>query len=81
MRVLRSRRSLTVRPKLRPRIPINKVYKDTRSELKKISWPSREETVRLTLVVIALSIFMALFLGVVVDGLFGYLYQNLLELR
>ena len=81
MRVLRSRRSLTVRPKLRPRIPVNRVYRDTRSELKKISWPSREETIRLTLVVIALSLFMAFFLGVVVDGSVGYVYRSLLDLR
>lgn len=60
----------------RGRIPINKVYNDTRSEIRKITWPSREETIRLTIVVIALSIFMAAFLGLVVDGLFAQLYQR-----
>ncbi len=36
---------------------------ETLSELRKSVWPSREETVRLTAVVIALSIVFAFFLG------------------
>jgi preprotein translocase subunit SecE len=36
---------------------------ETISELKKSVWPSREETARLTVVVIALSIVFAFFLG------------------
>ena len=37
--------------------------RETFSELQKSVWPSREETVRLTAVVIALSIVFAFFLG------------------
>jgi preprotein translocase subunit SecE len=36
---------------------------ETLSELRKSVWPSREETTRLTIVVIALSIVMGFFLG------------------
>ena len=81
MKVLRTRRSVVPKPKIRPRIHVNKVYQDTRSELRKISWPSREEIIRLTMVVIALSIFMAVFLGVIVDGLFLQIYQRLVGLK
>ena len=37
--------------------------RETLSELRKSVWPSREETARLTMVVIALSIVMGFFLG------------------
>ncbi len=37
--------------------------RETVSELRKSVWPSREETARLTAVVIALSIVMSIFLG------------------
>ncbi len=73
---MRSRRSVS--PRLRPNL--NRTYKDTRSELRKITWPTREETIRLTLVVIVLSIAMALFLGVIVDELFFWIYRQLVGL-
>lgn len=65
-------------PKLRPRI--NRTYNDTRSELRKITWPTREETIRLTLVVIALSIVLSIFLGVIVDEVFFWIYRQLVGL-
>lgn len=37
--------------------------KETRDELKKVVWPTRQETIRLTLVVIAVSLLVGLFLG------------------
>ena len=43
---------------------------ETASELRKSVWPSREETSRLTVVVIALSIAAAFFLGGL-DRIFG----------
>jgi preprotein translocase subunit SecE len=47
---------------------------ETISELRKSVWPSREETARLTAIVIVLSLTMALFLGGldrVLDFVFG----------
>lgn len=76
MKALRSGRRMTPM-----KFDVGKRVQDTRSELRKISWPSREETIRLTIVVIALSISLALFLGVIIDGLFLELYQRLLRLK
>lgn len=62
----------------RVREGLSRTYQDTRLEIRKITWPSRDETTRLTLVVIVLSLVMAIFLGVVADGMFFRLYQLLL---
>lgn len=37
--------------------------KESRIELKKVTWPTREETIRYTLTVIIISAVVALFLG------------------
>jgi preprotein translocase SecE subunit len=42
---------------------IIKGLRDTRSELRKVTWPSRQETINLTLVVIGLSLVLGLLLG------------------
>ncbi|MFW0837906.1 MAG: preprotein translocase subunit SecE [Candidatus Komeilibacteria bacterium] len=39
--------------------------KDSKTELKKVVWPSRQETVKHTLIVIGVSLFVAIFLGAV----------------
>jgi len=56
--------------------PINFV-RDVRSELRKVAWPSSRETVNLTVVVIALSVTVGLFLGGT-DFLFQELFRFLL---
>ncbi len=43
--------------------PIIKYLKETRAELKKVTWPTREEAINLTLIVVAVTVAMALFLG------------------
>ena len=42
---------------------IAEFLKDVRVELRKVSWPSREETTKLTGVVILVSVIIASFLG------------------
>lgn len=37
--------------------------RETRDELKKVVWPTRQETIRLTMVVIVVSLLVGLFLG------------------
>jgi preprotein translocase subunit SecE len=37
--------------------------RETRDELKKVVWPTRQETVRLTMVVIVVSLLVGVFLG------------------
>ena len=38
---------------------------ESRQELKKVNWPSRQETIRLTIIVIGISIGLAIFLGAI----------------
>lgn len=49
--------------------------REVRSELLKVTWPTRSEVIRLTLVVILISVFIGLYLG-----LADYLFTKLLEL-
>lgn len=50
--------------------------KETRSELKHVSWPTRRQTIVFTTLVILLSIAVAAFLGVF-DFLFTYALERL----
>lgn len=38
---------------------------DIIEELKKVTWPSRQETIRLTVIVIAISLIIGLYLGII----------------
>ena len=49
-------------------------FKEVRAELKHVSWPTREQTVVYTLVVIGVSIATAVYLG-----LWDYLWSALLQ--
>ncbi|MBI4159817.1 preprotein translocase subunit SecE [Candidatus Wolfebacteria bacterium] len=44
---------------------------ESRQEFRRVNWPSREETTRLTLIVIGMSIALSVFLGVL-DVIFRY---------
>ena len=61
-----------------PKLPKAKPFlflKEVRTELSKVSWPSREQAIRLTLIVIAATVVAALFLGS-----FDLLFTKLTEL-
>jgi preprotein translocase subunit SecE len=47
-------------------------FKETRAELRKVSWPTRKQATNLTLIVLAVTVAMAIFLGAV-DLLFSRL--------
>ncbi|MEI8307185.1 MAG: preprotein translocase subunit SecE [Chloroflexales bacterium] len=53
--------------------------RETRGELRKVVWPTREETTRLTVVVIAISVTIGLILFVG-DSIFLFLYTQLVSL-
>lgn len=53
--------------------------REVQVELKKVHWPSRDQTVRYTLVVLGMSAFIVVFLGGL-DLLFSYL-RNVLVFR
>ena len=48
------------------------------SEMKKVSWPSREQTVQYTTLVIAISISVAVFLGIL-DYMFGNVIKGMIS--
>jgi preprotein translocase subunit SecE len=47
---------------------------ETKTELKRVVWPSRQDTVKYTLIVIGISAVIAVFLGAL-DFLFQYLLE------
>jgi len=53
---------------------ITTFFQEARQEFRHVNWPTRKEAVRLTLVVIGISLGLAIFLGVF-DGVFASLLQ------
>jgi preprotein translocase subunit SecE len=51
--------------------------RESREELRKVVWPNRQETRNNTLLVIGISLFVAVFLGVIDLGL-NYVMNNVL---
>jgi preprotein translocase subunit SecE len=62
-----------------PENVVARTLRETRSELRKVVWPTREETTRLTVVVIAISVTIGLILFVG-DSVFLFLYTQLVSL-
>ena len=60
------------RPRFGSRMGIG-FFGEVISELRKVNWPSRQETTRLTLLVLAISVSMGIFLGLT-DNLFARLF-------
>jgi len=52
---------------------IIKYFKETRAELRKVNWPSRQEALNLTLIVVAFTVFMAALLGII-DYIFARVF-------
>ncbi len=59
--------------------PIFRYFKETRAELRKVSWPTRQEALRLTLVVLAVTFSMAIILGAL-DYVFAQLMGFIIKL-
>ena len=57
--------------------PIARYFQETIGELRKVSWPTREETLRLAAVVLAVLVVSAIFLGTI-DYLLSQLFLLLL---
>jgi preprotein translocase SecE subunit len=56
-------------------------FKETRAELRKVHWPTRNEARNLTLIVLAVTVAMTIFLGVIVDPLALNLFRGILVER
>lgn len=52
-------------------------FKESKDELKKVAWPTRKEVVRNTILVIVISLFVAVFLGVL-DIVFNFGLKEIL---
>lgn len=50
-------------------------FQESKQELKKVNWPTRQETIRYTLFVISISLVVAIFLG-----FFDFIFLRLLSL-
>ena len=61
------------KPKIIERV--KEYFVDTRGELRKVTWPTRRQTTNLTLIVLAVTVVMALFLGGV-----DWVFANLIAL-
>ncbi|MGH2544931.1 MAG: preprotein translocase subunit SecE [Ardenticatenaceae bacterium] len=53
-------------------------FKEVRSEMSKVVWPSREQATNLTIIVLVVMFAMSVFLGVL-DLLFGEMVEALLR--
>jgi len=69
--VAKSRSSNTATTAKEPNA-IVKYFQDTRAELRRVTWPTREETRKLTLIIVAVTLVMAIFLGTL-----DYIFQGL----
>jgi len=54
---------------------IKKFFAESQQELRHVNWPTRQEAVRLTSIVIGISLGLALFLG-----FFDYLFTNAIKM-
>jgi len=66
--------------KIKKENPIVAYFKGTRSELRKVRWPTMEQGWAMTKIVLVVTVAMALFLGVL-DFFFGWLLSNLISLN
>jgi preprotein translocase subunit SecE len=53
---------------------IVRYFKETRVELRKVSWPTRQEALNLALIVVAFTVFMAALLGII-DYIFARIFS------
>jgi len=59
---------------------IQRFWRETTGELRKVNWPTREEAMRLTIIVLGVLVVMAIFLGLVDAGV-AYVLDKLLGIR
>lgn len=56
-------------------------FRETRAELRKVHWPTRNEARNLTLIVLAVTVAMTIFLGLIIDPLALWLFRGILVER
>ncbi|MBD3270083.1 preprotein translocase subunit SecE [Candidatus Peregrinibacteria bacterium] len=53
-------------------------FQESFQEIKKVTWPTKDQTLKLTLIVLGFCLVISLFIGIL-DGLFNYGYNELLN--
>jgi preprotein translocase subunit SecE len=66
---------LVTKAAVRKENAIVRYLKETRAELRKVNWPTRQEAIRLSLIVLGVTVVMAILLGVM-----DFLFQRLFTL-
>jgi preprotein translocase subunit SecE len=56
---------------------VTRFVRESQAELAKVTWPTREQTINLTIVVLAVCVVVGVFLGAV-DYVFQFLVQQLI---
>ncbi|HOX97439.1 MAG TPA: preprotein translocase subunit SecE [bacterium] len=59
---------------------VSKYLQETKSEVKKVTWPTKKQTINDTLMVVVISVAMAAFIGVV-DYVFNLGLTQLISLK
>jgi preprotein translocase subunit SecE len=59
---------------------VSKYLQETKSEIKKVTWPTKKQTINDTLMVVVISVAMAAFIGVV-DYVFNLGLTQLISLK
>ena len=72
-----SKEAVEARPKITDRVA--EYLRDTRGELRKVSWPTRKQATNLTAIVLAVTVAMAIFLGAL-DFIFASLISLIVSL-
>ena len=72
-----SKEAVEARPKITDRVA--EYLRDTRGELRKVSWPTRKQATNLTAIVLAVTVAMAIFLGAL-DFIFASLVSLIVSL-
>jgi preprotein translocase subunit SecE len=57
---------------------LNNYFKESVAELKKVTWPSKKETYRYTLLILGISLLIAIFLGTL-DFIFNLGFTSLIK--
>jgi preprotein translocase subunit SecE len=60
--------------------PLTNYIRNSREELKKVTWPTRQQVIRDTLIVVGLSLAVAVFFTIA-DKLFEFGFQQLINLN
>jgi preprotein translocase subunit SecE len=67
----------TAKKDVRRQLGVIRYLRETRVELKKVTWPTREEAIHLTYIVLGVTLAFAIFLGFL-DWIFSQIFQLLL---